>query len=134
VSTLLVLYNDEMKAKAIEWIRKAPKETRLTFQAPKRTTTQNSKFHAMVAELSTKLLYDGVQLSVDDYKLVFMDALNREMRIVPNLDNTGFVNLGRRTSRLGKEDFAALIEIVYAYAASKGVELSEGKPNEETNE
>lgn len=129
--TLLVLYNDEMKAKAIEWIRKAPKETRLTFQAPKRSKTQNDKLHAMISELATQLQYNGIWMPVDDWKLVFMDALNREMRIVPNLDNTGFVNLGRRTSRLGKEDFAALIEIVYAYAASKGVELSEGKPNEE---
>ena len=38
---LLVLSADDIRRKAIDWIRRAPPNTRVTFQGPKRTLPQN---------------------------------------------------------------------------------------------
>ena len=54
-----------------------------------------------------------------------MDALHREVRMVPNLDGTGFVNLGTRSSDLSKEEMSDLMEIISAFGASHGVEFNE---------
>lgn len=121
MSALLVLYGQRERQKAHQWIDKAPDLTRITFADPKRTIPQNSKFHAMVTEIAEQLRYHGQKLSVADWKLVFLASLKSEMRIVPNLDGDGFVNLGRKTSRLSKEEFSLLIEIALKYGHEHGV-------------
>lgn len=122
---VLILNRPTERRKAQDWIAKAPDGTIVEFRTSKRSLQQNAKFHAMVTKLAQKTLYHGQKLEVDDWKLIFMDALNREVRAVPSLDGRGFVNLGRRTSRLNKEDFAELIELVAAYAAQIGVDLGQ---------
>ncbi|HQN52055.1 MAG TPA: recombination protein NinB, partial [Phenylobacterium sp.] len=71
--------------------------------------------------------HHGVKLSPDDWKLVFLDALGRELRMVPNLDGTGFVNLGRSSSDLSKSEMTDLIELIFAYGAKHGVEFHDGQ-------
>lgn len=120
---LLVLHNDATRAKAVGWIARAPKETRVTFQGPKRTTDQNSKLWASLTEISEQVPWHGQRLSPEDFKLLFMAALNQEMRVVPNLSGTGFVPLGRSSSKLSKQEFSDLLELIAAFAAQHGVEL-----------
>lgn len=122
---VLVLINDEIRAKAKDWVGRAPDGTRLTFVGPKRSLPQNDRLHAALAEIASQATYHGIKLSVDDWKILFLDALNREVRMVPNLDGNGFVSLGRSTSVLSKEDFSGLIDIVQEWAARNGVELSQ---------
>ena len=50
-----------------------------------------------------------------------MDALKREVRMVPNLDGNGFVSLGRSSSDLSKEEFSGLLDVVYEWGARNGV-------------
>lgn len=118
---LLVLHSDEKRAKAIDWIRRAPKETRVLFTGPKRTLDQNSKLWAMLTDVSTQLAWHGQRLSPDDWKLVFLASLKQEMRLVPNIDGNGFVQLGRSSSDLSKEEMGDLFEIIAAFGAQHGV-------------
>lgn len=53
-----------------------------------------------------------------------MDALNREVRMVPNIDGTGFVNLGTRSSDLSKEEMSDLMEIISAFGANHAVKFN----------
>ena len=122
---LLVLWNDATRAKAIDWIRRAPAETRVTFQGPKRTLPQNDKLHAMITDIQTQMLWHGQRLSMADWKLVFMAALKQETRIVPNIDDTGFVHLGRSTANLSTQEMSDLFLIVEAFAARYGVKMNE---------
>jgi hypothetical protein len=126
---LLVLANDRFKRRAIEWIEKAPWETRVEFKGPKRTLPQNDRMWAMLTDLSLQLAWHGQRLAPDDWKLVMLDALRREtrepLRIVPNTDGTGFVNLSTSSSDLSKEEMTALIEIIFAFGASHSLEWSE---------
>lgn len=80
---------------------------------------------AMLTEVSVQLPWHGQKLRPDDWKLIFLDALKRELRIVPNIDGTGFVNLGRSSSDLSKEEMGELIELISAFGAEHSVAFRE---------
>ena len=122
---LLVLWNDAQRAKAIDWVRRAPKETRVTFQGPKRTMPQNDRFWAMLTDLSEQLVWHGQKLSPEDWKLVTMSGLNQEMRLVPNMAGNGFVPLGRSSSRLSVAEMKDLMDYIEAWGAENGVVFSD---------
>jgi hypothetical protein len=82
---------------------------------------------AMLTEVATQTKYHGIWLAPEDWKFLFLDSMNREMRIVPNLDGTGFVNLGRSTSDLGADEMSNLIEVIFAYGANHGVKFLEDR-------
>lgn len=122
---LLVLHNDAMRAKAIDWIRRAPAETRVEFKGPKRTIPQNDRMWAMLTDLSEQLLWHGQRLSTEDWKQVMLASLKQEMRIVPNIHGDGFVQLGRSSSDLSKDEMTDLMTIIEAFAARYGVKMKE---------
>jgi hypothetical protein len=66
-----------------------------------------------------------MKLSPADWKLIFLDALKRELRIVPNLDGTGFVNLGRSSSDLSKEEMSDLLELITAWGVEHGIKFND---------
>jgi hypothetical protein len=117
----LILTRDDIRAKAADWCRRLPHGTRLEFKAPRRSIPQNDKMWAMLTELSEQLAWHGMKLTPDDWKLVMLDGLKRELRLVPNMDGTGFVNLGRSSSDLSKQEFTDLIELIYAFGTKHGV-------------
>ena len=86
-----------------------------------RTDEQNRKLWPMLDDVSKQVDWFGQKLDKDDWKLVFLAALNREIRIVPNLENDGFVNLSTSSSRLSKAQFRDLIELIYKFGAERGV-------------
>lgn len=122
---VVTLLTNADRRKAADWVYKAPPETRVVFVQPKRTLDQNAKMWAMLTDIAEQVEWHGLRLGTNDWKLMFMDALKREMRVVPNLDGNGFVNLGASTSQLTKGEMADLIEIITAFGVSKGVEFKE---------
>jgi len=52
-------------------------------------------------------------------------SLRQELRIVPNVNGDGFVQLGRSSSDLSKEEMADLMTIMEAFAARYGVKFKE---------
>lgn len=118
---LLILTNDVIRQRAINWVQKAPVGTRVEFKEAKRSTEQNDKMHAMITEVASQCLWHGLKLSVDDWKLVFLDGLKRETRVVPNWEGNGLLSLGRRTSDLSVKEMTDMIELIYAYGAQHGV-------------
>lgn len=120
-----IILNGTERERACMWVRNAPEGTRLTFKASKRTLPQNDRFWAMLTDVATQIDWHGVKLTPDDWKLVFMDALNREVRMVPNIDGTGFVNIGTRSSDLSKDEMSDLMELIAAFGASHGVRFQD---------
>lgn len=90
-----------------------------------RTDEQNRKLWPMLSDVARQVEWFGQRLSKEDWKLIFLAALNRETRIVPNLENSGFVNLSTSSSRLSKGQFVDLIELIYAFGSERGVVWSE---------
>lgn len=90
-----------------------------------RTLEQNAKLWAMLTEISRQVNWHGQKLSQDDWKNVFSSALNQQ-RVVPNLDNNGFVVLGKSTSRMTVAEMKEMIELMHAFGAESGVNFSDG--------
>ena len=73
----------------------APFGSRVEIKAAKRTLPQNDRMWAMLTDIAQQLPWHGSKLRPDDWKLIFLDGLKREMRNVPNIDGTGFVNINQ---------------------------------------
>jgi len=136
---LITLTDGSERAKAVHWIGRAPAGTRVEFKQAQRSGAQNDRFWAMLTDVATQVPWHGVKLKPDDWKFIFLDALKRELRMVPNLDGTGFVNLGRSSSDLAKAEMSDLIELIHAFGAEHGVTFhdpdyqSEGGASQQTN-
>jgi hypothetical protein len=122
---LVVLWNAADREKVSRWASKAPPGTRVEFKATKRSIPQNDRLWAFLTEIAAQRDWHGVKLSADDWKLLFMDALKRELRVVPNLAGNGFVNLGRSSSDLSKEEMSDLLELVTAWGVEQGIKFND---------
>lgn len=133
----LTLSSDAIRAKVIEWAKTAPDRSRATLEGPKRTNTQSALMWVLLGQLEKRAKYHGLKLSAEDWKIVMMSGLKSEMRVVPNLDSNGMVMLDRASSRLSVAEMAMLIDIIEAWAAMNGVELTHkipGYDHEEAND
>jgi hypothetical protein len=117
----VIIRNDRDREQIAHWAHKAPLWTRVEFKQAKRTVDQNARMWAMLTDVAQQHKHHGIYLSAADWRLIFMEGLKREMRIVPNLDGTGFVNLGRSTSDLSKAEMSDLMELIEAFGAQNGV-------------
>lgn len=118
---VLPIYSHTDRAKAHLWIERAPQGSRITFQGPKRTIEQNSMLWACLTDVATQVKWHGQTLSPEDWKILFLAGLNTEMRIVPNLDGTGFVPLGRSSSNLSVAEMRDLIELILMFGAQHDI-------------
>lgn len=121
---ILILNNERARAASHALIDAAPDGYVLTVQEPTRTTEQNSKLWPMLTDVSRQVEWYGRKLSEENWKHVFTASLHK-LDVVPNLDGTGFVALGQSTSKMGKRQFADLIELIYSFGAQRGVVWSE---------
>lgn len=118
---LIIIKGQIDRQRVARWAQQAPAGTRIEFKAAKRTIPQNDRMWAMLTDVAQQLPWHGVRLRPDDWKLIFLDALKRELRMVPNLEGTGFVNLGRSSSDLSKQEMSDLMELIAAFGARHGV-------------
>lgn len=118
----------ENRATLHKWVdaaceRKGARPLVVTF-SDTRTAEQNAKLWPVLRPIAQTVLWHGVKLSEDDWKVLLLDALGHEMRPVPNVAGTGFVPLGRSSSVLPVAVFSDLIELAYAFGAERGVQWS----------
>ncbi len=118
---LITLATEQDRLRAAKWVTQAPAGTRVEFKAPKRSLPQNDKMWAALTDVATQLPWHGVKLSPDDWKLIFLDALKRELRTVLNIEGNGMVNLGRSSSDLTKAEMTDMIELIHQFGANHGV-------------
>jgi hypothetical protein len=118
---IIILNGQEARRKAVDWVMRAPVNSRVTFQGPKRSLDQNSKLWAALSDIAGQMAWHGQKLSTEDWKVLFLSALKQEMRMVQNLSGNGFITLGRSSSELSKEEMSNLLELIMAWGAEHGV-------------
>ena len=110
-----------------DWLRYHG-EAALFVGEPRRTLDQNSKLWPMLQDVSRQVEWfvDGKlqKLAKEDWKEILTAALRKHQRVAAGVEG-GFVLLGSRTSRMGKREFAELIEAIYAFGSERGVVWSE---------
>lgn len=87
-----------------------------------RSEEQNRKMWPMLKDIQQQVAHE---LSTEDIKLQFLNALGVEMRFLPTLEGQGMFPVGLRSSTLTKEQFSGLIELMYEYGARHNVRWSE---------
>ncbi len=122
---LVVIRNPDDRRLCEQYIARTMPGDRVEFKRSRRSLPQNARMWAMLTDVSRQLPWHGVKLPPDDWKLIFLDALKREVRTVPALDGRGFVNLGRSSSDLSKEEMSDLMELIAAFGTQHGVVFSD---------
>ena len=122
---LITINSNADRQRVFKYVSAAPTGTRVEFKASKRSLPQNDRMWAMLTEVAEQVPWHGTRLRPDDWKLIFLDALKRELRMVPNLDGTGFVNLGRSSSDLTKSEMSDLIELIFEFGSRNGVQFQD---------
>lgn len=118
----LILDGSTARALAVKCCNQADPGTVVEFTKSDRTLEQNAALHGLLAQvLKQKPTLNGVKMNVPLYKAVFMDALGDEVRMMPKLEGNGFFPLGHSTSKLGKQRFSELLELILAWSASQGL-------------
>lgn len=124
-SHTIVLRNDDLRAEAAQLIYRAPPETHVTFRrGEKRTVSQNSLLWPLLTAISKGVEWYGKHYSAEDWKLILSASL-RGYEAVPGIDPGRMVVLGQSTSKMDKETFSDLLELVLAFGAQQGVDLTD---------
>ena len=121
---LISIRNNADRQRAMALLTKVPNGTRVEFKATKRSLPQNDLLWARLTDVSRQLEWHGQRLTPADWKDIFTVAL-RESRVVPGIDPGTFVSLGLHTSDMSKDEMANLLDLIEAFAAEHGVELSD---------
>lgn len=95
----------------------------LTLGREGRSTDQNSRLWATLKDVSDQVNWYGQFLTPEDWKHVFSAALEKQ-KLVPGIDG-GFVMCGISTSKMSKQKFSDLLEIINAFGAQQGVKWSD---------
>ena len=113
---------------AIRCVQDAPEGYAVQIAKPTRTLEQNQKLWPMLEDLRAQVP-ELSGYSTDEIKLRFLNALGVEMRFLPCLEGEGAFPVGLRSSTLTKDQFSALIELLFEYGSRHGVEWSEPQRN-----
>lgn len=95
----------------------------VTIGRPKRNTQQNALMWALLNEVAKQVEWYGQKLQPEDWKNVCSASLTKQ-HPVPAIDG-GVVMIGASTSKMSKQQFSDLIEVIYAFGADQGVRFSE---------
>ncbi|OBU85544.1 hypothetical protein MY55_15950 [Chromobacterium subtsugae] len=90
-----------------------------------RNLSQNAAMWAALTDVSEQLDWYGNKLTPEEWKDLLTAGL-RKTKVVPNLDGSGFVILGRRTSDMSIREMGELLELIYAFGAERGVKFGLG--------
>jgi hypothetical protein len=118
-----ILANDKIRGKAADLCMRLPEGTKVEFKAPRRSLDQNALMWSRLSEIAAQVEWYGAKLTAEDWKDVLSASL-RKARVVPGIDPGTYVPLGMRTSDMTKEEMTNLLELIAAFAAQQGVELS----------
>ena len=122
---VLILHTAELRRRAHEWIDAAAQDSRVEFKGPKRTLPQNDRMWAMLTDISTQAEHYGRRYAPGDWKVIFLSALGRETRFVPNLDGTGLIPIGQSSSDLSVAEMSDMIESMFAWGAQHAIVFHE---------
>jgi hypothetical protein len=91
-----------------------------------RSTAQNRLMCSCLTDLSEQVLWDGKrQLTKEGWK-DYLTAHLSGQDLVPNMDGTGFVAIGRgkSTSEMTKAELTAVIDLAHAFGDGRDVKWS----------
>lgn len=117
------------RAVAMAWIDRAiqlghERAWTMEVRETKRTDEQNSALWSLIGQVhKQRPIHNGVKMTPDLWKAVFMDAWGAEVVFLPKLDGDGMFPAGHRSSHLTVPEFGSLIEFILAWTAREGLTI-----------
>lgn len=129
---LITLWNESDRKRAHAYIEQAPVETRVEFKAVKRSIPQNDRMWAMLTDIAAQKEHGGRKYTPDQWKVIFLAAIGREVQFIPSLDGKAFIPWGQSSSDLSKQEMTDLIEFIMAWGTENCVTFHDGHAPEPT--
>lgn len=117
------LTSDYARERAKDLIDRAPYGYTVIIGEETRSQEQNRLLWPLIADIQAQVP-EMATYSADDIKLRFLNALGTEMRFLPELEGAGMFPVGQRSSTLSKQQFTALLELLFAFGERHGVRWS----------
>lgn len=115
----VILDSHYRREQAHKLINAAPVGAVMTVAPPKRTNPQNSRFYAMLTDVSLAMP-GGRKHTPEIWKAVFMNACGYAVQFEAGLSGEPFP-VGFRSSRLSKKQMGELMDYIEAWGADNGV-------------
>lgn len=118
------------RAAALDAVANAPDGWVVRIGPPKRSADQSALFHALCGQIAkAKPEWGGIPMDAESWKALLVvshAAATAEggVRLVPDLEGSGLVQLRESTATMSKARASSLIEYVQCWAAQNGVELT----------
>ena len=119
---ILTLVNDKVRQRTKDLIDMAPEGYVVRIDEPTRNLEQNARLWACLQEISAQVVWHGRRLATEEWKHIFSAALTKQ-DVVPNLDGTGFVILGKSTSKMSKREMSDMLQLIETFGAERGVKF-----------
>ena len=120
LSALVTVYN---RADLIRAVGNAPVGAQFDLVDAPRSTQQNKLLWALLTQISNQVEHAGERWEPEAWKACFMKAIGLKLQFMPSLDGQSVVAVGYKSSHLDKEKFSELIESIYAFGATHGVDF-----------
>lgn len=91
----------------------------------RRTDEQNRMMWPILKAFAEQAELSGRKLTDHQWKSVFLQALGHPQDMLPTLDGSTWFSAGLRSSRLTKQEFSQLIDLMQAEAAQRGVKIDD---------
>lgn len=131
--TSYTLLNDRIRANAIEAIKRAPQNYRVTISEPKRSLDQSAMFHAICSDIAKSgHKFGGKPRSAATWKVLLISghavATGEGAEVIPGIESE-FVNIRESTALMSVRRAGSLITYALAYCDSNGIPLTETSEN-----
>lgn len=118
-------------------VKDAPDGWVAVVRPPRRSLDQSAKFHSLCADIArARPEYAGIRMDADDWKalLILSHATatkgeGGKLRLVPDLEGEGYVQLRESSARMSVARSSSLIEYTLAWATKQGIPLHDPAPS-----
>ena len=126
------LSHDTARQNAARAVMDAPDGFVVRVEPANKSRDQEAMYHAIFADVARTQTFMGKKWDAETWKRLLVDAFARVKSaegepiqghgaMVPNLDHTGFVQLGVQTRRFTKKEASEFIEFLHAWMADSEV-------------
>jgi len=123
---VFILATPEIRRNAERACSGAPDGWLLTIEPPKKSRPQEALYHTLFSQIAKSRQFMGKKHDAETWKRLIVDSFARikasegepiqgHGSMIPNLDQTGFVQLGVQTRRFTKSQASEFIEFVHAW-------------------
>ena len=122
-----ILAHELARRNASQAILEAPTGYAVEIRPKNRTLDQNAKIHALIQEISRKVVWAGKLQEVETWKRLltaaWLRARGEPVEMLPAIDGYGVDVVFRPTSKLTVEEMSEFIEYVTAWAVEQGIQI-----------